>query len=235
MRNNSIFISVFLLLSCQSNGGLDVNGKRLISNSNNKKSLHISLNQLQGDWKCVYIKCEIACEECCQDPYREIRISNDSAFVYEYPHQFYNCWKINILKPTSFYDKIDLKNDTLIFSDKDYFVRTKFENKIINVLNKDSINASSLIGEWELQTYIPMGYDGEENYDGTIHFPFNVPKTFSIKINELTNKLINGRWIKINTNGRKKDFYITELNENHIGLRTGSWYKDVFTLDYFRK
>lgn len=201
--------------------------KPLIPIQSEKDSL---LALIQGDWRCVDIRYEgPKYETCCNEPYLGIHILNDTVFHLDYPHKFYYA-----TTP----DDIVLSHDTLIISNKYCYNRLaagKFDSAILKMLKTDTVNPASLIGTWELDTWKEMEYEGEENYDGTIHFPFKLKQvlTFTQKTAKLP--LLKGTKLIIPVNGVNKPCFIVSINKHRITLRTGSWYESGFEFAYNRK
>ena len=200
----------------------------------------ISLRGIQGDWKCIYIECKKICESCCEDlQYREARIEEDSIFIFDYPHEYCYCSIISLDSNKSDVMakclRAKLLNDTLLVGGTDFYVRTTFENKIVSMLKKNSINSYSLIGKWKLVEWREMGYEGEENYDGTIHFPFKLPRILNINESTIKSPRLIGRYFKITVNGIERDFRIEKIDDYLISFSAGKWHKEKFFFEYRRK
>ncbi len=203
----------------------------------------LSLSKIQGGWKCIHRICfDIGKEDPCFGVkyFDHVLIQNDTLYGMNYPFQFYAMGKIQPDSSWKFMStykgikNISFKNDTLNL-DGDLYQRTDFNDNFVNTLIKDSINVFYIFGEWELVTYIEMGFQGVENYDGTIEFPFPLPK--ELKIDEKTIKadLMGGRYFKIPINGIKKIFYIKSMAENYIEFSTTAWFAEKFDFTYTRK
>ena len=165
MRFFSVLLLSTAVLLCFGFSVTDASRKPLIPIQSEKDSL---LALIQGDWRCVDIRYEGPMyETCCNEPYLGIQILNDTIFHVDYPHQFYYSTIVR---------DVVLSHDTLIINHRHYYKREPkaFDPAILKVLKTDTINPVSLVGTWELDTWSEMGYEGEENYDGTIHFPFKL-------------------------------------------------------------
>lgn len=84
-----LFIFFLSTICCISFGKID----ELEIQKNNPSQL--SLQDIQGDWKCYDIACEKMCEICCENLIGlHFRISGDSVSFFEYPHQYFGTYKI---------------------------------------------------------------------------------------------------------------------------------------------
>jgi|GEM_PF-5905951 len=193
-----------------------------------------SMKAKQGNWKCVDIICDKACETCCEELiYFDLQIISDSVSYFQYPHQYYFTNSINETTSWLSHDTLSIKTLGATFL---FIQQTKvIDSKTISLLKKDSINPASLVGTWELYTWKKMGYEGEEDYEGTIDFPFKLKSFLKLKATQLIPPLLIGRTLKIPVNGVNKACTIVLLTENHITFRAGNWDKDHFEFAYNRK
>lgn len=222
-----LFLSTATLLCLGFSIADTSSAKTPVSAPSEKDSL---LALIQGDWRCVDIRYEGPMyETCCNESYLGIQILNDTLFHLDYPHQFYYAKTAG---------DIVLSHDTLIVSNKYYYVRHvtgAFDPAILNMLKTDTVNQASLIGTWELDTGREMDYEGEANYDGTIHFPFKLNKTLIFTPETAKPPILKKRRIIIPVNGYNKSCYIVSINQHKMVLYTGSWYEPGFEFAYNRK
>jgi hypothetical protein len=224
--NNVFRHTFFFVIACLSYFGMY--GQQM-KKAENQDSI-LPLKDLQGDWRCYYIKCEKICEICCSDPvYVDVRMQGDTVYSFNYPHQYYSMARL-LPKGSKVNDYrnetgsppdlvfTSLKNDTLILGGTHYYVRTLFDNKIVARLKKDSINSASLIGDWVLVTRY-LGDYGDDNVN--IRFPFKLPATLKITSAEIKPPTIKGRYFTMNVNGTEKKFRVRKIDDNRILLSKG--------------
>jgi hypothetical protein len=217
-----------------------------------KPQTQASLSELiEGDWRCVYVRCDKGCEICCEGvDYIDIQILADSIYMYHYEDQYFGCKKIMppIVEPEEekFHDlesilnfseielsKFKLSNqssiDTLIIYDSFFFIRDTFDNKMIDILRQDSINANRLIGNWSLKIMEKGHYGDPDTYYG---FPFEVPS--NLNFDSLSARTPNriGRTILIPADGVKQEFRIDYISKYYLQMTTKNWYKGTSTIRY---
>jgi hypothetical protein len=226
-----------------------------INNSEFKKDKNkiptLSAKDIQGNWKIFKVDNAVAEEKLqleADDYFDQLQIRNDSIWTFEYPNQYYGCFKIDsvvnsIRDPDDFNNQLrfsysmsmfKLKNDTLIVKRRmggyGYYKRDTFDIKIIEQLKKDSINPKILIGTWDLITKYPD--EIEYGPDIIIQFPFRATAVLNFNQKNIIPPTVTGRHLLIPANGVKKDFYILHFTNNRLTIVTGKWCKEPFTIEY---
>lgn len=124
---------------------------------------------------------------------------------------------------------IEIVNDTLICyrpirSESGYFkekyLRTHFNDSVLNILKKYGINYPELAGIWHLVR--------EEDYDYGTHyelkFPHSIPDSINISKEQMISALKGDKVYRMITDGVKRD-YSFSYRKNHIYFTPGKWYK----------
>ncbi len=123
----------------------------------------------------------------------------------------------------------ELVNDTLILyralrSDPGYFkekyLKTNFNDSILNVIKMHGTNYPELAGTWHLVR--------EEDYDyGThfeLHFPHSIPDSIKFSRKQMLSALEGKRVYMMLTDGVKRD-YSFSYRKGRIDFTPGKWYK----------
>lgn len=136
---------------------------------------------------------------------------------------------------------VQLINDTLLFykpvsSEPGYFketyVRTNFNDSILNVTKKYGVNYPELAGTWMLVR--------EEDYDYGTHyelrFPHSIPDSIEFTRGQMIDALGNEKMFMMSTDGIKRD-YSFWYHESCIYFKPGKWYKDEYDpmIHFYRK
>jgi hypothetical protein len=124
-----------------------------------------------------------------------------------------------------------LVNDTLLLytpvsTDPGYFketyVRTNFNDSILNVMKKYGVNYPALAGTWMLVR--------EEDYEYGTHyefrFPYAIPDSIELTREKMIDALEHERIFMMSTDGIKRD-YSFWYSDSNIYFKPGKWYKEV--------
>ncbi len=204
-----------------------------------------SLDQLQGDWKCVMADRHIMQEGVTSDVHlNNVRIKGDSTWYFEYPCKFYRLEVSNmdsVFKTNPTLDHLKFLHDTLvIWSDESemegyrFYVRDTFDQKIVNTLLRDTVYLPSLFGKWYLQTQDCMDYSG--NPPWRVTYPVYMPPVYKLDKADVVNK----NTILLNINGTLRKFKVVRcsIDEGYIELKQDGWYKNLFRIvtyyDWYR-
>jgi hypothetical protein len=183
------------------------------------------------------------------DSYRKFDLvfENDSIYTFDYP--------IEAFTPVHYYldsgylyagskDQmracpVEMVNDTLILyrplrSDPGYFkekyLRTNFNDTILNLLKTYGINYPALAGTWTLVR--------EEDFDYGTHyeltFPHTIPDSIVFTKEQMIVALDHEKIYKMKTDGIKRD-YTFYYENNRMYLKPGNWYKGEDAWIYFYK
>ena len=172
-------------------------------------------------------------------------ITADSMWHFDYPREFHTSY---LLKKQSdgtiitesnknnlSFNKLEITGDSLIrtigngehFMWTEYYVRDTLNKEIIQLLLRDSVNASELIGKWKLETHI-YSQDGSEPYE--IDFPFDLPDSLIFSTEKLPFSNIKGRIIKLDIKGVSREFRFgfkeQDFNYHALWLLPSDWYFD---------
>lgn len=124
---------------------------------------------------------------------------------------------------------VQLKNDTFflytpVYSDlgyfKETFVRTNFNDNILNTMKKYGINYPELAGTWMLIR--EKDYDYGTHYE--LEFPYSIPDSIIFTKEQMTKALENPKIYLLSTNGIKRE-YSFWYDQSYIYFKPGKWYK----------
>ena len=167
----------------------------------------------------------------------DLIIENDSIYFLYYPIEFLSGKAFSIDTQYLSYEgkwgvrslPIRFVEDTLFLYDyeegvflQEIYTRTNFDDSIISVLKKDSINYAMLQGEWVLYR------DYFHNY-GThyvLDFPHQIPDTIKLTREEILSTLDTDKSIQMKTDGEYKKYYLDYSSfYDELHLKPGNWYK----------
>jgi hypothetical protein len=191
------------------------------------------------------------CEDSPWDSYTafDLVFEDDSMYEVNYPiqafapvHYFLDSGYLHFDPKDDIYAyPTELVNDTLVFyrplrSDPGYFkekyLRTNFNDSILNVLKKYGINYPALAGIWLLVR--------EDDYDYGTHyelkFPHSIPDSIEFSREQMISALEGEKIYKMITDGVKQDYFFFYRN-SHIYFKPGKWYKeeDDPTIYFYKK
>ncbi|PKP02335.1 MAG: hypothetical protein CVU11_12155 [Bacteroidetes bacterium HGW-Bacteroidetes-6] len=136
---------------------------------------------------------------------------------------------------------VELVNDTLVLyrplrSEPGYFkekyLRTSFNDSILNVMEKYGVNYPELAGTWMLVR--------EEDYDYGTHyelrFPHSIPDSIEFSREQMLAALGNQKIYMLSTDGIKRDYFFW-YHKSRIYFKPGKWYKegDDPVIHFYRK
>jgi|SRR5688572_27936359 len=199
-----------------------------------------SIDQIAGDWTCVLANNMVGMEDPPSDVHlNNFRYINDSIWHMEYPCSFYylSIASKNLGGRYPLFNQIRFLHDTLVVSGDnnmefcgDYFyVRDTFDQKIIDILLRDTFYLPAMFGKWYLQTKAHDPYSGEPPWK--ISYPFYLPPVIKFDLADVVNK----NTILLNINGKLRKFKVTRcsLFEGYIEIEPYGWYKEPFRITYF--
>lgn len=168
----------------------------------------------------------------------DLVFENDSMYMVNYPiqaytpiHYFLDTGYLHVGPKEDIYAyPAELVNDTLFFyiplsSEPGYFketyVRTNFDDSILNVMKKYGINYPELVGTWMLVR--------EDDYDyGTYYelkFPHIIPDSIEFSREQMIAALEQENIYMMSTDGVKRDYSFLYRAPN-IYFTPGKWYKE---------
>lgn len=167
----------------------------------------------------------------------DLVFENDSMFQVHYPIQAFESFRffvdtgyLHVTNTGSFNTyPAELINDTLrlykpLSSEpgffKETYVRTSFNDSILNVMKKYGINYLELAGTWMLIR--------EEDYDYGTHyelrFPHAIPDSIGFSREQMIAALEHPKIYMLSTDGIKRD-YSFWYDKSRIYFKPGKWYK----------
>lgn len=167
----------------------------------------------------------------------DLVFENDSMFQVHYPIQafesvrfFLDTGYLHITNKDNFSAyPIQLINDTLTLYKplsgepgyfKELYVRTSFNDSILNVMKKYGINYPELAGTWLLVR--------EEDFDYGTHyelrFPHAIPDSIKFSRKQMITALEHQKIYMLSTDGIKRD-YSFWYDKSCIYIKPGKWYK----------
>lgn len=175
----------------------------------------------------------------------DLVFEDDSMYQVNYPiqaytpvHYFLDSGYLHVGTKDDIYAyPAELVNDTLVFyrplrSEPGYFkekyLRTNFNDSILNVMKRYGINYPELAGTWLLVR--------EEDYDYGTHyelkFPHSIPDSIEFSREQMISALKDEKTYMMLTDGVKRD-YSFFYSKYHIYFKPGKWYKEEEPLIYF--
>ena len=201
-----------------------------------------SSEALQGDWTLIFANRTAAAEVIPSDKHlHNLRITGDTVAYFEFPCRFYGT---KMLSQDSLDDAnpslsdLTFLNDTLvIFSQSaemmgyQYYVRDSFDQKIVDVLVRDTFNLSALYGKWYLQTQNCLDYSGEAPW--RVKYPVSMPRIQKLDKSSIANK----NTIVVKVSGKPRKFKVVECSilEGYIELEAVGWHPSNFRVTYFNE
>ncbi|TXI84171.1 MAG: hypothetical protein E6Q38_02330 [Crocinitomicaceae bacterium] len=172
------------------------------------------------------------------DSYKKIDLvfDKDSMFRLQYPIQSFASARFFLDSSYLHYSTyeesgkcpLQLLNDTLILyrempNDPSYFkeafVRTTFNDSVLQVMKTYGINYPELAGTWELVR--------EEDYDyGThyeLNYPFTLPDSIELSREQMIAALHGNRTVLLSTSGKPRAYTFWYTN-SCLYLKPGDWY-----------
>ena len=254
----TIFI-LMLLVACQSS---QTNTKEVSDSDSTKTALSFEeVPNVEGYWE--FVKNEILVpapdiedprdymtEELIPDyePYTaEVIFSKDSFYRAYYPKELleggtYKTDKgLLDVEGSLGLSRCIVEGDTMILYRMDYgnlvketFCRGFFDDKVVSILKRDTVNYALLAGKWYLARRANINDDGTEYH---LNFPHKVADSIFVTYNEITATVTTDRSIYMNTDGVKRKYYYG-YRTGYVGelvLTPGDWYQgeDVM-LEYWR-
>lgn len=175
----------------------------------------------------------------------DLVFENDSMYAVNYPIQaftpvpcFLDSGYLHVGPKDEIYAyPLELVNDTLVFyrplrSEPGYFkekyLRTNFNDSILNVMKMYGINYPELAGTWLLVR--------EDDYDYGTHyelkFPYSIPDSIEFSKEQMISALVEEKIYMMMTDGVKRDYSFFYRKPN-IYLKPGKWYKGEDPIIYF--
>lgn len=167
----------------------------------------------------------------------DLIIENDSIHFFYYPVEFLSGKAFSIDTQYLSYEgqwgtrtfPLRFEDDTLFLYDfeegwflEEVYARATFDDSIISVLKKDSINYAMLEGKWVLYR------DYFHNY-GThyvLDFPHEIPDSLELTRKEILSTLDTDKSILMKTDGEYKKYYLGYSSfYDELHLKPGPWYK----------
>lgn len=103
---------------------------------------------------------------------------------------------------------------------KETYMRTSFNDSILNGMKKYGINYPELAGTWRLIR--EMDYDYGTHYD--LIFPHSIPDSIEFSREQMIKALDHEKIFMMSTDGIKRD-YSFWYQESYIYFKPGKWYK----------
>jgi len=168
---------------------------------------------------------------------KDLVFSEDSIFGMNYPLEFLQRISYSIEgdllqignEPIKKSISLSASQDTLFFSYLDHFglyieetyVKTSFDESVLNMLKLYKTNFPLLAGTWKLVREEDSGDGGYYELD----FPYEIPDTIVMTKEELESTLYTDRSYNMLT-GEKKQKYFLNYSNSKLWLTPGDWYKD---------
>lgn len=102
---------------------------------------------------------------------------------------------------------------------KEIYLRTNFDNSILSILKRDTINYLSLEGSWELL----RDYNFDYGYEYTLNFPHQIPDSIYLSKSEILDALNSDKSIEMLTDGKQRKYTI-KYYKRELYLIPGKWY-----------
>lgn len=131
----------------------------------------------------------------------------------------------------------ELINDTLIFYRplksqsvyfKERYLRTNFNDSILNVMKNYGINYPALAGTWILVR--EKDFDYGTHYE--LKFPHSIPDSVEFSKEQMISALVDEKIYRMITDGVKRDYFFFYRNP-YIYFKPGKWYKGEDPLIHF--
>ena len=177
----------------------------------------------------------------------DLVFENDTMYKIEYPIEssrptpyFLDSGYIHLGPKDSIYTyPLEIVNDTLYFyrrlwNDPGYFketyVRTNFNDSVLNVMKKYRINYPALAGTWYLVR--AMDYDYGTYYE--LQFPHDLPDSVEFTREQMITALDGEKIQMIKTDGKIKE-YTFHYYDYHIHVKPGLWCEEEDPWIFFSK
>jgi hypothetical protein len=126
--------------------------------------------------------------------------------------------------------QLSSNQDTLRFSYLDTYglfieetyLKTSFDNSLLQILNQYTTNFPLLAGKWKLIREEGLEYGAY--YE--LNFPYDIPDTLVLNVDELKATLHTDRSYQMMTNGKKKKYFL-EYHNSTLWLRPSDWYQET--------
>lgn len=199
-----------------------------------------SSEALQGDWTCVFVNRMVATEAIPSDKHlHNMRITGDTVSYFELPCRYYGTKVLSQdtldTKHPSFSD-LKWLNDTLVtftpsVNGYQFYVRDSFDQKIVDVLVRDTFHLASLYGKWYLQTQNCLENSGEAPW--RVKYPVSMARMHKLDKSSVVSK----NTIMVRVNGKPRKFKVVDCSilEGYIELESDGWHPSPFRVIYFNE
>ena len=159
----------------------------------------------------------------------------DSVFKIEYPMELFSGGAYNLDSHYLHFDGGNYKKLPFeVFADtmftyragsdgtylKEKYVKTAYQDSILNILKRDTLNYPMLAGNWILHR--EYWYDYGTHY--WLEYPYEIPDSISLSREQILKKLRTDKTILMKTNGKLKTYRL-DYKDPHLYLRPTEWYK----------
>ncbi len=165
----------------------------------------------------------------------DLVFNKDSVFRIDYPMELFDAGDFSLdthyLRYTSKYGTnlmpISVEGDTMnlylesegVFL-KETYLKTNFNDSIVSILTRDTLNYPLLEGTWILKR--DYWYDYGTHY--WLEFPYTIPDSIELTREEILETLHHDKSIKMKTNGKNRKYFLGYYN-SYLQLKPGNWYK----------
>lgn len=149
--------------------------------------------------------------------FESVRFFLDTGYLHVATKNDFNIYPVQLVNDT-------LQFYTLVSTEPGYFketyVRTNFNDSVLDVMKKYGVNYPELAGTWMLVR--------EEDYDYGTHyelkFPHSIPDSIEFTLKQMIDALEHEKIFMMSTDGIKRD-YSFWYRESCIYFKPGKWYK----------
>jgi hypothetical protein len=113
---------------------------------------------------------------------------------------------------------------------KETYHKTHFDDSIVSILKRDTLNFPLLEGKWILKR--DYWYDYGTHY--ALDFPHTIPDSIVITRAQIIARLHRGRSYKMRTSGTREKYYLN-YRKPYLHLIPGEWFKDEDPYIHFER